>query len=171
MLVIRYRRIGKRNHAQYKIAVAEKSCSVSGKFVEAVGSYDPHKKEAVLKEDRIKYWLSVGAQCSDSVHNLLVSKGLIKQEKRKVNIKPKAKEEGVEEVKPAEAETTEAKPEEIAVEGKAVAEEAKPEVEEVKSEIAVEEAKPEVEEKVSEEKKEDVKEEAKPEDSEKTEEK
>jgi len=93
MLIIRYRRVGKRNHAQYKIVVAEKSFSVKGKFVEALGSYDPHSKEVVLKEDRIKYWLGVGAQCSDSVHNLLVSNGLIEGEKRKVSIKEKAKEE------------------------------------------------------------------------------
>lgn len=94
MLIIRYRIVGKKNHAQFKIVVAEKSFSVKGKFIEALGSYDPHNKEAVLKEDRIKHWLEIGAQCSDSVHNLLVSKGLIKGKKRKVNIpKPAESEE------------------------------------------------------------------------------
>lgn len=96
MLIIRHRRIGKKNHAQFKIVVAEKSFSVKGKFIEALGSHDPHSKETVLKEDRIKHWIGVGAQCSDSVHNLLVSKGLIKGKKRKVNIP-----------KPAETEETE----------------------------------------------------------------
>ena len=93
MLIIRYRRIGKRNYAQYKIVVAEKAFSVKGRFVEALGSYDPHTKEAVLKEDRINHWIGVGAQCSDSVHNLLVTKGLIKEAKRKVSFKGKVKEE------------------------------------------------------------------------------
>ncbi len=93
MLIIRYRRIGKRNHSQFKIVVAEKSFSVSGKFIEALGSYDPHSKEVALKEDRINYWLGVGAQCSDSVYNLFISKGIIKGKKRKVNIKKSAETE------------------------------------------------------------------------------
>ena len=93
MLIIRYRRVGKRNHAQYKLVVAEKSFPVKGKFVEVLGSYDPHSKEAVLKEDRIKYWISVGAQCSDSVHNLLLSKKLIEGQKVKVSTRKKVKEE------------------------------------------------------------------------------
>lgn len=94
MLVIRYRRVGKRNHAQFKIVVAEKSFSVKGKFIETLGSHDPHSKETILKEDRIRHWIGVGAQCSDSVHNLLVSRGLIKSKKRKVNVpKPAESEE------------------------------------------------------------------------------
>ncbi len=96
MLTIRYQRIGKKNHAQYKIVVAEKSFSVKGKFVESLGSYDPHSKETILKEDRIKHWLEVGAQCSDSVHNLLVSKGLVEGKKRKVNIPKPAETEEIE---------------------------------------------------------------------------
>ncbi len=95
MLVIRYRRIGKRNFAQYKIVVAEKAFSVKGRFLEALGSYNPHNKKVTLKEDRVKHWISVGAQCSDSVHNLFVSKGVIKGTKRKVDVKGVPKEEEV----------------------------------------------------------------------------
>ena len=99
MLIIRYQRVGKRNYAQFKIVVAEKSSPVKGKSVEILGSYDPHSKEVVLKKDRINYWLLIGAQCSDSVHNLLVSKGLIKEKKRKINIKQKPAEEKEGEIK------------------------------------------------------------------------
>jgi small subunit ribosomal protein S16 len=94
MLTIRYQRAGKRNYAQFKIVVAEKSAPVKGKFVEALGSRDPHQKQVVLKEDRIKYWLGKGAQCSDSVFNLLVSQGVVSGPKRKINLKKKEVEEG-----------------------------------------------------------------------------
>ena len=80
--------------------------------MEILGSYDPHQKTAVLKEERIKYWLSQGVQASDSVHNLLVSKGVISDKKRVVKI-PKKEELKAEETKPEEkAEKTEEKPEE-----------------------------------------------------------
>lgn len=64
-----------------------------GRHVEVLGSYDPHSKSAVLKEDKIKYWLSKGAQMSDTVHNLFVSKGIVSGEKIKVKVK-KNKETG-----------------------------------------------------------------------------
>lgn len=93
MLTIRYQRVGKRNYAQFKIVVAEKSAPVKGKFVEILGSRDPHQKQVVLKEDRIKHWLEKGAQCSDSVFNLLVSQGVVPGPKRKINLKKKEVEE------------------------------------------------------------------------------
>ncbi|MFO7807368.1 MAG: 30S ribosomal protein S16 [Candidatus Moraniibacteriota bacterium] len=101
MLIIRYRRSGKRNKPHYKIVVAEKSSPVKGKFVELVGSYSPHSKEVSLKKERINYWVEKGAQCSDSVHNLLVSKGILKDSKRKINVplKEESKQEQEEEVK------------------------------------------------------------------------
>lgn len=101
MIIIRFSRVGKKGHAQYKVVLAEKSFPVQGKFIEQLGSYDPHKKEAVLKADRVKYWIEKGAACSDSAHNLFVREGLIDAEKRKVSI------EVVEKEVPAEAEKTE----------------------------------------------------------------
>jgi len=55
--------------------------------VEEVGSYDPHSKKKILKNDRIKYWISVGAQPTGTVHNILVSEGMVKG--KKVNVLPK----------------------------------------------------------------------------------
>jgi len=96
MLVIRFSRVGKRNHAQYKVVLTEKTYPVKGKFIELLGSYDPHLKNSSLKEERVKYWLSQGVTCSDSAYNLFVEKGLIEGEKRKVKISPKKKAESEE---------------------------------------------------------------------------
>ncbi|MDP2967004.1 MAG: 30S ribosomal protein S16 [bacterium] len=82
MLVIRFLRTGKKNQPSFKLVVVEKTrSSTSGRFVEQVGFYNPLTKEKVLKGDRIKYWLSVGAQPSNTVHNLLVSEKIIEGKK------------------------------------------------------------------------------------------
>lgn len=95
MLNIRLSRVGKRNHAQYKLVVAEKTAPIKGKFVEQLGSYDPHTKELIVKNERVKYWISQGAGCSTTVHNLLVKKGVIEGEKIKLTFKSKKEEEEV----------------------------------------------------------------------------
>ncbi len=97
MLNIRLSRAGKKNYAQYRIVVAEKTSPIKGRFVEQVGSYDPHSKKAVIKEDRVKYWISQGAGCSVTVHNLLVENGVIDEKKIPVSLKSKKKTEGEEE--------------------------------------------------------------------------
>lgn len=133
MLIIRFSRVGKRNHAQYRIVLTEKTSPVKGKFVELLGSYDPHQKQAVLKEDRIKYWLENGVQCSDSVFNLFVAKELLKGEKRKVKVpKKEVKEEAVEDNKEGGVSKKVAEEAEEKEEGKK--EEAVKEVEEKKEE-------------------------------------
>jgi len=82
MLKIRFKRVGKRNQPAFKIVVVEKwRAPTSGKFVEEVGFYNPLTKEKVLRKERIEYWLKCGAQPSETVHNLLVSEGIIKGEK------------------------------------------------------------------------------------------
>jgi small subunit ribosomal protein S16 len=102
MLVMRLSRVGRRNHTQYRIVVQEKSKAPTGKHLAIVGSYDPHLKNVVLKEERIKEFLAQGTQPSDSVHNLLVSHGIIKGEKRIVKVPAKKVEEVVEEKKEKE---------------------------------------------------------------------
>ena len=49
--------------------------------IEMLGSYHPKTKAVVLKNERISYWISKGAKVSDTVHNLLISKGVIKGKK------------------------------------------------------------------------------------------
>jgi len=92
MLNIRLSRVGKKGHAQYKVVVAEKSSPVKGKFVEQVGSYDPHTKELKVKKDRIEHWISKGAACSDTVKNLFIDREIIQGEKIKLVFKKKNKE-------------------------------------------------------------------------------
>ena len=99
MLVIRFSRVGKRNHAQYRIVVAEKSFPVKGKFIEQLGSYDPHQKTVNLEEDKIKDWISKGASCSDSVHNLLIKEGMLKEKKKRSHASKKKGKDGEDESK------------------------------------------------------------------------
>ena len=109
MLTIRLARVGKKNRAQFQIVLQEHAIAPGGRHVEILGSYDPHSKQAVLKDKKIKYWLSKGAQASPSVHNLLVSKNIVSGKKIAVKI-PKKAEVKAEEAKPEEKKE-EAKPE------------------------------------------------------------
>ena len=81
MLSIRLSRTGKKKHALYSLIVVEKSKDPWGDNVEKLGTYNPHTKAAELKNDRVAYWISKGAQPTPTVHNLLVNLGLIKAEK------------------------------------------------------------------------------------------
>ncbi|HPN96617.1 MAG TPA: 30S ribosomal protein S16 [Candidatus Moranbacteria bacterium] len=113
MLTIRFSRVGKRNKAQFKITLQEHTVAPGGRHVEILGSYDPHSKVAVLKEERIKYWLEKGAKVSDTVHNLLVSKNVISDKKRSVKL-PKKEEPVKEEAKEISEKPAEEKKEESA---------------------------------------------------------
>lgn len=83
MLKLRLARVGKRKHPFYRLVVSDKSKDMYGDHLENLGNFNPHNKEVVLKSDRIKHWLSVGAQMSATVQNLLVKQGLIKADKVK----------------------------------------------------------------------------------------
>ncbi len=101
MLVIRLFRTGKKNQPFFKIVVTDKrKSSTRGRFVEEVGFWNPLTKEKSLKQERIKYWLSVGAKPSATVHNLLISEKIIEGKKTPVHKKKKIKEG---EEKPAES--------------------------------------------------------------------
>ncbi len=118
MLTIRFARAGRRNRAQFRIVLQEKTAAPTGRHVEVLGSYDPHSKKAVLKADKIKDWVGKGAQVSDSVYNLFVKEGVIEGKKRAVKMeRPKVTEKPVEEAAPAE-EAVEEKKEEVAEEVK-----------------------------------------------------
>ncbi len=102
MLTIRLARVGKNKKAQFKIFLQEKSVAPGGRHVEVLGSYDPHLKRAVIKEGRIKYWISKGAQISDNV---------ISGKKRPIRLPKKVEEAKTEEVKKEEIPITETKEE------------------------------------------------------------
>jgi small subunit ribosomal protein S16 len=73
MVAIRLRRTGKSKQPSYRVVVADKRSPRDGKFIEIIGYYNPVRqpKELVIKGDRARYWLSVGAQPTDSVVRLL----------------------------------------------------------------------------------------------------
>jgi len=105
MLVIRFIRTGKRNQPFFRIVVTDKKNPPrGGRFLEVLGFFNPLTKEKGLKKERIKYWLSVGAQTSDRVHNLLVSEKIIEGKKIDVHKKPKKKKEEKEKPTPEKRE-------------------------------------------------------------------
>jgi len=73
LLTIRLSRIGKKKRAFYRVVVIERTRPRNGRVRELVGTYDPLKKPAEVKldADRIKYWLGVGAQPSDTVRSFI----------------------------------------------------------------------------------------------------
>lgn len=77
MLVIRLNRFGKRNQAQFRVVLQEKTKAPGHRHIEMLGSHNPHSKVTILKKDRILYWIGQGAQPSDRVHNMLVKEGAI----------------------------------------------------------------------------------------------
>lgn len=85
MITIRLQRVGKAKHASYRLIVSDKTKDTHDKYVELLGTYNPHDKETGVKflADRIKYWLSVGASTSNTVNNLLIKSGISQGKKKK----------------------------------------------------------------------------------------
>jgi small subunit ribosomal protein S16 len=70
---IRLRREGTKNRPYYKVVVADRRSPRDGKFIETIGTYDPKKPghNSTLNIDRVEYWISKGAQPSDTVRSLI----------------------------------------------------------------------------------------------------
>lgn len=73
MLMIRLSRVGARKKPYYRVVVIEKDRARDGRSVEVVGTYNPRTNPATvdLKQDRVAYWKSKGAQVSDRVGKLV----------------------------------------------------------------------------------------------------
>jgi small subunit ribosomal protein S16 len=71
--------MGAKKRPSYRIIATESSSPRDGRFIEQVGFYDPLTDPATvtLNEERVRHWLSVGAQPSDTVRRLLVKQGLV----------------------------------------------------------------------------------------------
>ncbi len=89
MLKIRLQRFGRKHEPVFRVVLTDsKNSTKSGKFLETLGNYDARRGEqSVVNSDRINYWVSKGAQLSDTVHNLLITKKVI--EGKKINTLPK----------------------------------------------------------------------------------
>jgi small subunit ribosomal protein S16 len=79
MLKIRLQRVGRKNDPSFRLVVTESTNAAkkSGRFAEVLGSYDARHGEPQIKADRVKHWIGMGAQVSDTVHNLLIKQGVI----------------------------------------------------------------------------------------------
>jgi len=90
MLKIRLQRIGRKNDPSFRAVLTDsKNSTKSGRFLEILGTYNPKAGEKNLLTDRIKYWMSKGAKCSDTMHNFLIHDKVITG--KKINVLPKKK--------------------------------------------------------------------------------
>ncbi len=81
MLIIRLQRVGRKNDPWFRVVVTEKKGSPKGKYLEMVGSFDVRRGNAQLNKERILFWISKGSKPSPTVHNMLISHGIIEGKK------------------------------------------------------------------------------------------
>ena len=85
MVKLRLKRFGRRHHPFYRLNAIDQRNPRDGRPIEQLGWYDPMQKDDAkqveLNEERIKHWLSVGAQPSDTVTSLLRRVGILESKK------------------------------------------------------------------------------------------
>ena len=112
MLALKLQRVGRKHQPSYRLVTAVKKSKMAAPPVEDLGSYNPGTKAAAFKKERVLHWISVGAQPTVTVHNLLVKHGIISAPKKAVKMKA-APEKAPEEVVAPAAETVVEAPAEI----------------------------------------------------------
>ena len=72
-VIVRLRRMGGNKKPFFRIVATDSRCSNTGRFLEALGWYDPKKKATnfEVKTERVEYWVGKGAQLSDTVNSLM----------------------------------------------------------------------------------------------------
>ena len=119
MLKIRLQRVARKHIPIFRVVLTDsKNSTKSGRFHEVLGTYNLMTDEKKVNAERIKYWISKGAQPSGTVHNYLVGERIIPG--KKINVLPR-KRPIVKEAKPEE------KPVQSALGGSGGKEEAKSE--------------------------------------------
>lgn len=122
---IRLRRTGKRNQPSHRVVVADSRKARNGRFIETIGYLDSRNSSEKIDLERAEYWLSVGAQPSESVQQLLErarNSTSLAEKKGRVEGKtfvlegepPKKKEQAVSEEEDTDVDTAEAAGEETA---------------------------------------------------------
>jgi len=126
MLAIKLSQVGKTNKKMFRLVISEKSRDPYGDVLENLGSYNPHSKELKVKTERVKHWLSKGAQMTTTVNNILVVNKIIDgkktaspkagkpSEKRLAQIKAKADKKATKSAAPVAETPAEATPTENA---------------------------------------------------------
>lgn len=88
--MIRLQRIGRKNDPSFRLVVTDKRESVSSTtFADIVGTYQPKAGTITIDGEKVKSWMAKGAQPSATVHNMLITKGIITG--KKINVLPKNK--------------------------------------------------------------------------------
>lgn len=77
MLKIRLARVGRKKRPAYRFIISESTKDPHSRALEILGHYDPFSKVCEVQGDRIKYWVSVGAQVSPTAYNLLVDQNIL----------------------------------------------------------------------------------------------
>jgi small subunit ribosomal protein S16 len=96
-LIIRMKRMGRENHAFFRIVVAdERKSAKGGPYIEELGYYNPTKNPPVIKLDteKVNAWVSKGARYSDTVKSIMRKMGAYKpvHATRKKKVKKEKKE-------------------------------------------------------------------------------
>lgn len=110
---LRLMRTGRHRAPSYRIVAIDSRKKRDGKFLEILGHYNPRTQPEAdigIKEDRIRYWLSVGAKPSETVKSLLRKAGLLAkldQERRDAYLREALERRSVEEQKSANETTLE----------------------------------------------------------------
>lgn len=68
---IRLKRTGTRNAACHRIVVTDMRSARDGRAIEEIGFYDPRHKDEKIELERAEYWLSQGAQASETVESII----------------------------------------------------------------------------------------------------
>lgn len=81
MVKLRFKRIGRRHRNEFRLCVMDARSPRDGKTIEEIGTYHPQAKDDTKQfsynAERVKYWLSVGAQPSETLHDLLAKAGVV----------------------------------------------------------------------------------------------
>jgi len=97
MVKLRLRRMGAKDMPFYRVVAVDSRLKRDGKYLESIGYYDPKTEPFTLKIDieRAMYWLSVGAQPSETVHALLRKAGVLELFHKQRIAKPAGEPEAV----------------------------------------------------------------------------
>lgn len=79
MVKIRLTRVGSKKQPSYRIVAIESRAARDGKYIEVLGYYNPRTQPSteIIDEERVLYWLSVGAQPSESITSILKRTGTV----------------------------------------------------------------------------------------------
>lgn len=90
--MLKLQRLGKKQHASYRLVVGEKRSKLNGEQIEYLGWYEPRHKKYSFNKERVLYWFQKGAKTTDTVNNLLVKHGIISG--KKISVHKKSKGQG-----------------------------------------------------------------------------